>query len=283
MKGYIKKGFYILALIFGLNTTVLAAGSIPTTKPYFGGAYVGIAGGLSTTSPKLSSDSKIDVWTDSTKTTKLVEISGHHDHENYVKHSFNGSIFAGYGKTLKGSFYVGAEILANYFNTTIQDSYTYSITPINQGANYNPQGKFKVDNKWSLGGALRLGYLLTPRAMIYALIGFDYSKFKVKDTMSNHYVDSNIDKNFTITNQFSKCLPGFDPGLGVEMAVSDHLSVRLQYIFTFYDSYEHTATKQDTVPWKKFSTISLPYEISMNTKLNPSRGTVQLMLSYLFN
>jgi opacity protein-like surface antigen len=271
----------LIVICLGLNTTALASGAIPPAKPYFDGAYIGIAGALGLTKPQLSSDNKIDVWTDSTKTTKLVEINGHHGHGSYSKYSFGVPIFAGYGKTF-GRYYVGGELGASYFvNSKMHDSYTYSVTPMNPGATHDPRGKFEVRNPVSLNAVLRLGYSFPDRFMLYALVGLDYSQFKVTNTMSDHYVDADIDHNFTITDKFNKWLPAIMTGIGGEMAINDHLSLRLQYTFAFYDSYEHKAMQQGTFYNKLHR--KLPYDINMKTKINPNRGTLQLMLSYLFN
>ena len=70
------------------------------------------------------------------------------------------------------------------------------------------------------------------------------------------------------------------PGIGAEMGLADHLSLRLQYTFTIYGSCDHDAMKTGTVSDGMFT---YPYEINMHTKLDPTRGTLQLMLSYLFN
>ena len=218
MNGYITKGFCFLILCLCLNTTVFAA-RIPTTKPYFDGAYVGLGAGLASTTPKLSADNQINVQ------SGMVNLSGNYNNDNYSEYSFNGQIFTGYGKTFNNSYYIGGEIWGNYFNTKMNHSYNYSIGPMTPGASNDANGHFKVENPYSFGGALRLGYLLSPRVMFYGLIGFDYAKFDVKNTMSDHYVDADIDHNFTITDKFNKWLPAILAGVGGDMGITDHLSL----------------------------------------------------------
>ena len=99
------KGFCILVLIFSLNTITLAA--IPSTKPYFNGPYLAVGAGMSLTTPEISSSNKTVIWTDNSKTSKLVEFSGNRDHGKYSKYNFNLPILAGYGKTFGKYFFLG--------------------------------------------------------------------------------------------------------------------------------------------------------------------------------
>jgi len=225
---------------------------------------------------------RVGIYTDASKTTKLVELQGNYKNDEAIK-GFNGQVFAGFGKTLKSHFYIGGEAWGNYFSGKRDESYNYTLTTIKQGANPTnvPSGHIKISNPMSFGLGLRLGYVVSPKTMFYVLLGFDYAKFNVENTMSNHYTDKNIDENFTTTDKFDKWLPGFMPGIGIEAGITDHLSLRVQGTYAFYEDYEHDVTKYGEIPRK--NGLNTPYKINMKSKLNLERITAQLMLSYLFN
>lgn len=284
MKIY-KKILCLIVVSLGLNGTALAAGSIAPAKPYFDSFYMGLGAAVGLTTPKLSSDSTITVWNDTTKTSPpLAEITGSYDQGNSSKYSGSVPVFLGYGKTFANRYYAGFELGANYFfDSKMHDTDTYSVTPIKEGVSHNPQEAYDIKNPVSLNAIVRLGYVSPYRFMLYVLAGLDYSYFKVTNTMSDHYKDANIDNNFSITDKFNKWLPGLLTGIGGETAINDHLSLRLQYTFSFFDSYKHDAEEHGTVSDINNKELLHPYDINMRTKLNPNRGTLQLMLSYLFN
>ena len=226
-----------------------------TKTPYFTGLYLGVGGGVASLYNKL--DSSYDVY-DSSNAKIPMSLNG-----NFAKHGLNANVLLGYGKILKDYYYLGSELFANYFNAKTKYSY------------YREQNKESINgqikNPYSFGIDIRGGYLILPRVMLYALLGTDYSKFAIKSNGS-------IKKKYnlwkgSVQDNFNKYRWGIMPGVGVEVSLCDHLSMRAQYTYTFYQSFSHTATGID----ENGNTQSL------TTKVRPDRSAFTIDFSYLWN
>jgi len=280
----LKKG--ILATIFGvsliLSFSALAGGifEAPIAKPYFDGFYLGIGGGVVSSTAVV--DGAVNGYVHMPDGNDFVKFNGSHS-ADFGKHGLNANIFVGFGKTLKSSFYLGGELYGNYFTPRIKGSYDYMVkngmTVDNQ---YPASGSAKIKSPYSYGGDLRIGYLFTPKTMIYVLFGLDYAKFDVENEMAAGAVIGGNNFVTNISDKFSKYLLGYMPGIGIETALAKHLSFRAQYTYTFYPSFSHDATKDGIFIDQKFER-PFPYKIDMKTKIKPSRGLFTIMLSYLFN
>lgn len=169
------------------------------------------------------------------------------------------SLFVGYGKDYK-HFYFGPELFAYYGPME-------SKVTLDSGRQSGIRSKIKTNN--ILGGDLRFGYLLTPSAMVYAVLGVGFTKFKITSQDDNG-VDSLLP---TTTKELTKNRALFMPGLGVEAMIYKNLSLRIQYIYSLCKEitdnyYQNWWVNVDPQPKK--------------TKYNPSIGIFTVGLSYYF-
>lgn len=84
---------------------------------------------------------------------------------------------------------------------------------------------FIIDNQLAIGG--RLGYLVTPKSLWYATAGWTRAKFEVSGVPT-----------------FNRTLNGFFVGGGIEQALSQHVSLKLEYRFSDYKDF--TVVGDDT-------------------------------------
>ena len=267
MNNYLKglANLAILSFLF-LTTSVFASGVyMPPTKPYFDGFYGGIGMGAVAALSDVKTSSEL--WLMSTPPLALSQGSRDLD---LGKGGFNANIFVGYGKTLNRSYYLGGELFGNYFTPKATGSHVIDVTGI------NPSSYNSVENRYSFGGDIRAGYLVSPRTMLYILFGLDYAKFKIN---SETTIDlSSLGLSATnINNNFNKWKLGYMPGVGIETGLTDHLSIRAQGTYTYFPSFSHSNTKDFVNPDGK--TVYL----TTDTKVKPSRWLFTVMLSYLFN
>lgn len=75
---------------------------------------------------------------------------------------------------------------------------------------------YSIQNEWTLGG--RIGYLLSPHTMVYGLVG--YSQADVGDVNIN---------GLSIDN-----MKGYALGAGLETALTEKVSLKLEYKYTQY-------------------------------------------------
>ena len=253
MDTHLKNALSALIFVFllCLATSALAGGPMPpAAAPYFDGFYAGLGGGV------VSATSNVRENYNNNDPSNTLSVNNKMD---LGKHGLNGNVFLGFGKTLR-SIYLGGEVFGNVFNPEWESS-TVGGTP---GAP-SILMKTKVKSPYSYGGDIRAGYVVSPRVMLYALFGLDYAKFEVKSNVNNP-------PNGGVTNNFNKWRLGYMPGVGIEVGLANHLSLRGQYTYTFYPSFSHSTTN-----------TSGPITHTLNTKVDADRGLFTLMLSWLFN
>jgi opacity protein-like surface antigen len=260
MNKHLKNGFSILIFIFSLYlaSSAFAGGYVPA-QPYFDGFYAGLGGGVVSSTADTKTTFTIDQVAIPTylsgNGTRIFSATKKMD---LGKHGVNGNVFAGFGRTLNSSYYLGGELFGNLFSPKMKGSVTSTYFNIST----------EVKSPYSFGGDIRGGYLIYPKVMLYVLFGLDYAKFKV-DTSAWYTTTGSM------SNDFSKWKLGYMPGLGVEIGLCEYLSLRAQYTYTFYPSFSHSSVKIFPRPPNK-------YDDTLKTKVDPSRGLFTLKLSYLF-
>jgi opacity protein-like surface antigen len=287
MNKYFKYELIVVVAVFafGLTTVVLANGlyttpPAPAEAPYFDGSYVGIGVGVVHAHADTNAESSYEVSLEPTQDP----INGHYYYNkshnfDMGKYGFNGNIFVGYGKTFESSpsYYLGGELFGNYFSPKLKGS-SYSSGTTMYDSSYTMSINTEVKNTYSIGGDIRAGYLVMPRTMIYALFGLDYARFKVKSEFVFNPSYIGAPGPAQVNNDFSKLKLGYMPGIGMEMVLTDHFSLRAQYTYAFYSSLSNTVTK--VIPQPVGGGVG---HATLNTKIKPSRGLFTVKLSYLFN
>lgn len=85
-----------------------------------------------------------------------------------------------------------------------------------------------VEKYHSYGFDLRPGFKVNPRVQLFALLGYQWGDFDIDQKANKTSGDSTVGKDST--------LEGFDFGLGVQIAMSDHLALRSQIKHVNYDA-----------------------------------------------
>lgn len=186
-------------LVYDFGTTNVAAGNRPKTD--FSGFYAGASIGHGTLQSD-NSGARVPGNPADPAFTLATTRGGQ---------GFTGGGFAGYGIVTNG-FYIGGEVLAEV-----------------SGADWNiersPDGRiYSMKKTGTLGAALRVGYALNDTVLIYGRAGVVRSQFDVNYTYGSAVVDRN------------ETLGGVRIGAGVEFAVGEKSTVRLEYTQTDYDA-----------------------------------------------
>ncbi|KPJ68139.1 MAG: hypothetical protein AMJ43_01675 [Coxiella sp. DG_40] len=229
----------------------------PVGKSVFDGFYLGIGPSLVATTGKAKTDfdsSPLKYTVFGYPGTEELPLSDY---------KFGVSGFGGYGITFYQNYYLGGELFANY-------------SPVKTfGAEWNfTDGRHwyatQVKSDYTLGAALRIGYLLSQKSMIYALVGGDYTSFKVKS------IDSTMTANrlIGVSPSLTKHVIGFIPGIGMETMLTKNWALRGQYTYSLHQSFSDTYTGLR----KDLETI-----IHAKTKYDLNRSTFNLAAVYHFN
>jgi hypothetical protein len=309
-----------IACVFSAQANAGAYTPQPTIpvqeEPFFNGFYIGVGAGVVGINGDVTTHNTIGEWpfeasfsrnysypdtSDITAEGSLtIENFSHlHKGDNIGKYGFGAAIFAGFGQVMNSSYYLGAELFANYFSPDMKHSFERSLdVSFDDTIEFtyeNDEGTAtafyttttKVKNKYSYGGDVRLGYLISPKTMFYVLFGLDYAKFKVESMSSlpliaiNGYSPPVPINGMAITNNFSKSKFGYIPGVGLETVLNnnDNFTLRAEYRHAFYPSFEKTVYGE--LREEPVRGITPGDDVhSLITKVKPSRGVFSLNLSY---
>jgi outer membrane immunogenic protein len=95
----------------------------------------------------------------------------------------------------------------------------------------------ELGNSWAVGG--RAGLLLGPRTMFYGTGGFTQADVSVQASYKDKTGTDNAEKDWSTEND--KWTSGVFFGGGVETMLTDHVSAKLEYRFSKYDSVSASA------------------------------------------
>jgi opacity protein-like surface antigen len=229
----------VLVSIFAISfsSLVFASGDL-FVKPtnYFDGFYAGIGGGVShTTANVKAAVNTVITETPSGQQVSSTEEFSTNQNADLGETSLAGELFAGYGKSFniksnRNNLYLGFEVFgkitptketantSNQFISADGNSYTSSLTA-------------ELENHYSsfsFGADLRFGYLITPKTMIYVLAGGDVAPFA-------YMVEGAIPAYSVVYGRRDlQWRGGFMPGVGIESMLTDHWSLRAQYVYSYW-------------------------------------------------
>jgi opacity protein-like surface antigen len=168
---------------------------------------------------------------------------------------FNYGFIVGYGENID-KFYAGLEL---FFDMNRQSG-TSSGTDAALGA-------FKTTTalKYSYGAALRLGMYAGPESMVYMRLGGIGSKFRHKST-------DTAGGRMAFAGSATQGMSGFLYGFGMETALDNHFSVRMDYDRLTYQSFSKNLTNQLGAVSGKFSPRMDRYTLALSYKFNDSVG-----------
>lgn len=186
-----------------MRMTVVAATALALTLPAvaaqannFDGVYGGVQIGAGFTS--IEQDVNSPNFNGGQEKTKSLSADG-----------VIGGAFVGYGRTLPGNFYIGAEADGSFGGRDYSFQDTDPTNPLTQ--------KIKVGTEWSL--SVRPGYVVNEHVMLYGLAGIEW--VPVKSTASDNEIT------------FSKTQADFRIGMGAEVSIMGPLTMRVDYTHTF--------------------------------------------------
>lgn len=167
---------------------------------------------------------------------------------------FLGSIFVGYGHSIKERGYLGAELFSHL--TGANEKISTAI--------FHSLGEFtyhtKTSTDFNYGVSLLPGYKVNDRSLIYLRLGFVRARFKEKEKES--LLDAPNGEPF-LQSTFDHYANGFSYGFGFEEAVYWSLSLRAEVTHISYQSF-----------WNTYSS----FVSSTTAKLHPTNNQFTLAL-----
>jgi opacity protein-like surface antigen len=202
---------------------------------YFSGAYVGINGTYQSTNDKYTINN-----------VTVPDMAGKQNIDIYAGHDgWGGGLFAGYGRLMDRT-YLGAEI---YGNATVGKQKLVSI---------EDDAYVAMKSPYSYGVVAKVGYLVSPQALVYVGLGAENSRFKLLQTTEAG------DQDLLDTHKW-----GFVPKVGMKLAVNCNWQIGAEMSYASYRSI-------DIAKLSEFS------DEAGGATISPRRATFGLNVTYHF-
>lgn len=142
-----------------------------------------------------------------------------------------GDVFLGYG-FLFNSFYLGPEV---YFSAGSRPQADFSI----QALDSFPNELLSTDtmtklNLWEAGIDARLGWVATPGSLLFVRLGAAFNNMRLYSNTTTYTNGTVVPQTKLIDYSVSKSLVGFRAGVGIEQKLTPRVSVRADYVYTYY-------------------------------------------------
>lgn len=177
-------------------------------------------------------------------------VNNHTASDTFGKKSFLGGLFAGYGMGVGSCAYVGAELYINFGNTSVN---------LADSTGNNRSSTAKLSNKNAFGAKARLGYTVSPQAMIFLGLGLERSQWKSTEKAVNAGVTVYESKK-------SKSSVKFAPSVGMDMFVNKSLFVRGEYTYVLPTKIKDTTTVAGTTHTTKLSVAQQRFTLGLGYK-----------------
>ncbi len=167
----------------------------------------------------------------------------------------NYGIFVGYGRNFN-KFYAGAEL---FFDMNREQGRI--------GGTDDGLGAFLTRSfyRYTYGGAVRLGMYAGPESMVYLRLGGVGTQFRYKS-------QGNLAGAVSLDTSLKKGLAGYLYGFGMEIALDNHFSVRMDYDRLTYQSFNTDFTNNLGAIHGKFGPRMDRYTLALSYKFNDSIG-----------
>ena len=140
----------------------------------------------------------------------------------------------------------------------------------NIGATNTQTHRVSLGNVFDIGG--RLGYLATDRTLLYGLAGYSAGYINSASSISVVHDAGSILNSFDLTTQTKGWHSGFTIGSGVEQALTDQITLKVEYRYSEYGHARSSAASD--AGGQGSATISQSDAVSTQT--------VRAVLSYRF-
>ncbi len=148
----------------------------------------------------------------------------------YDKHTlgasgFTGGVLAGYNYHLRNQWWLALEAFLNGVSINIADN-----------QNYAPQSSYTVNMRYNTGLRILPAYAFSPSTSGHLILGYASGSFKINDN-----------GNYGIINKtFSR--GGLQAGVGLQTALSQHVDLRADALYTSYGSQSSNGVTTSTPP-----------------------------------
>lgn len=170
----------------------------------------------------------------------LAEVNGK---GNFSSNNVFGTIFGGYGFVFN-SFYVGPEV---YFSAGRRPKADLTIQAFNTFPSelLSTYTMAKL-NSWEEGIDGRLGWVATPGSLLFIRLGAAFNNISLNSNTTTYTDGTIVPETKLLYYTASKSLVGFRAGVGLEQKLTPRISVRADYVYTYYGNLSINGANYDS-------------------------------------
>ncbi len=158
----------------------------------------------------------------------LAEVSGN---GSLSSNNAFGNIFLGYGFVFN-SFYMAPEVYFSAGRRPQADLTTQALNSLpNELLSTYTMAKL---NAWEAGIDGRFGWMATPSSLLFMRLGAAFNNMTLSSNTTTYTDGTVVPQTKLLNYSGSKALVGFRAGAGIEQKITSHLSVRADYVYTYY-------------------------------------------------
>jgi opacity protein-like surface antigen len=255
-----RKNLFCLLASFCLFQTAYAGSASP-----FDGFYVGADVGVNQGVFNVNSSAELNI-------PGVTELIPRQQSYNSTTVAPIGGLTLGYGKTFN-RLYLGLRLNGDL--STLQKTSNSHLQENTFGYTQTDQTKAKLSNDYGL--LFQPGFLLTPRTLIYGLVGPEGSNLSVSNTTS-FIAPVGVGVGAVSSTKRSEVI-GIRAGLGFQQYLAHHISIGAEYDFTSYEHERANATGSGVLTGLGFD---VPYTLNSASRVSPFTNTLVANIEYHF-
>jgi outer membrane immunogenic protein len=147
---------------------------------------------------------------------------------------FAGGVHGGYNWQFAPTWVAGIE--ADWTGTEAKASFTQPWVNTVTGVRPNALASMSLNTDWLASVRGRIGYLVTPAALVYFTGGAAWAKFDYAGRSLNETA------TFIAQTQFTETKPGYVLGGGLEYAFARNWSARAEYLYYHFNNTDAAVT-----------------------------------------
>ncbi len=242
-------------IAFAVASAALLNLSAESCASSFSGAYAGASLGMSAmTGDAQTNNISSDLAADNVVLNNKI---------NLGKKNFVFGVFGGYGIDFNSCFYVGPELYASFGSSKVKI--------LNQSDNQVSSKVFVVNlnKKYTVGGKVRLGYTVSPKAMVFLGFGGEMNKYELKsENIATAVAQTGVD----LVVKKSKNKFQFAPSVGMDMKLNQNIVIRGEYTYSMKTKLKIAPAYIEVATSKRVADI----------KVNPENHRFELKVAYQF-
>lgn len=220
------KNLLIAGAVFAASTGLAFANGGTYVEPHHTGAFY-LGAGISGDFGKFDTEGRAHA-------AAAGSFFNGHEESDIGGAGVGGELFGGYGVTFQNRYYLGLELFGDISSLDARDHRSFE----NQDGDITRDEGNKIEMNYSWGVAARGGVKLNDNTLAYVRLGYVRTRFKFSGELAD---EIRVINNEVGTGTLKRSLNGFQAGAGLETAITNNISLGMEYRANIYGNESKTS------------------------------------------